>query len=300
MTSYAGPRLAEETGVEAALRSAGCEIKARGSRRWEVRRAAEDPLAMLAEEDGAWLLLSVPVQLNARNDWELLIRLGVMPPLLKLTLAPANGLRLRADLAVADPGLLAKRATEVIGDFPSALSALAGGSAGWAQGAAGPESMAAAWRQPVEALLERSDWPYTTHGDGRVSVRLEVPDGRPQAIVESVGAGVRLAAEVGAWPQLAEESRDALGVFVLTLSHALRLARGFVRRDEAGITAGFEVLLPSEPAVAEVRDGLGALSVACRLGAAELMALADSTVAREYLQVRGETQVKQQNERKQL
>jgi hypothetical protein len=83
-----------------------------------------------------------------------------------------------------------------------------------------------------------------------------------------------------------EASRHALAVFLLTISGALRMARGYAEAADGHESYGFQVCLPDAPASEEIGHALAALSIAYRMCARETDVLLDAAAARCYLAAR--------------
>jgi hypothetical protein len=282
--------LAIESGaakVATALCQCGCEINPRRNRSWLVTpRAKAGPQRLLAREEDGWLSLSVPVPAEGRNTWEMLLQ-RTLPPLMKLTLAPDGGIIARADLAIGEPGLLAKRVAQIIGALSEDWLSLGGQT----QQNSSPKlpAPAPATTQVLIGWLKDSGWRCTPRGDQQLRVGLELPGEAREAIVAPLGPVVSVSIVIGTWPQLDPAPREAISVFLLALAHSLRLAGVFADSGNGQLEAGFEVRLPAEPTAGELDDALGALSLACRLGAEELLALQDVGLAQAYLQLRENT-----------
>ncbi len=291
MSNSAEPAVIGVPGAERALRACGCSVTPRGSRAWDVRAAAHDSLQVLAE-DCDWLLLSAGVPSRPSGNWDALRRANHLPPFFKLALTPGGVLELRAELPMDAGFPLSERVAQVIESFPGAFTQVQSGEVSAAAPTVGPHGPEVA--EQFNELLAQTGWPRLARGQGIVAVALEAGEVHRDAVLSrEPGGSIRVCATISAWPRLGPASRAALSRFLLSLSHSLRLARGFVRATEEGFAAGFEVLLASEPNSAELEHAFSALSEACRYGAEEIFALEDATLAKGYLRVCGEKQIKQ-------
>jgi hypothetical protein len=98
--------------------------------------------------------------------------------------------------------------------------------------------------------------------------------------------GLELSVELVRANAAAEMSRQALAVFLLTVSGALRMARGYAMAADGQESYGFQVCLPAAPAAEEIDHALAALSIAYRMCAREADVLLNDAAARCYLAAR--------------
>ena len=84
----------------------------------------------------------------------------------------------------------------------------------------------------------------------------------------------------------AETSRQALAVFLLTATSALRLVRAYSEQLDCELAYGVQVNLPCAPATEEIDHGLAALSIAHRMCSQETNVLLNEATARYYLAAR--------------
>jgi hypothetical protein len=134
-------------------------------------------------------------------------------------------------------------------------------------------------------LLRETPWPCTERGPNDFSADLH-QDATPPARISANEHGIVFSVELVRCNTAAEVARQALAVFLLTASSALRLVRAHAVEEEGQQRFGFQVCLPAAPAAEEIDHALAALSTACRMCAREASVLLDEAVARCYLSIR--------------
>jgi hypothetical protein len=146
----------------------------------------------------------------------------------------------------------------------------------------------------LASLVSAAGWPFTVRSPSRLAIPLDVPGLSIQAALEVVQAGdvrARVQLEPSA-TSLSPDSREGIAQLLLTTSGLVRLsrARSEATFEGAGSGVGFEAdlrcLAPGvarQPGAEELDLALLSLTVAARLCAREVKALADETVARLYL-----------------
>lgn len=134
-------------------------------------------------------------------------------------------------------------------------------------------------------LMNESSWRLTERGPGEFTTELDSRSS-PSARLRATTREVTLTAEFLRTNTVADCSKRAIALFLLTASSSLRLARAYGTETEGTWTCGMMVSLPAVPAIEEIDHGLAALSVAHRICAREANVLLDEAAARCYLTVR--------------
>lgn len=134
-------------------------------------------------------------------------------------------------------------------------------------------------------LMRESSWRLTERGPGGLTTELDSLSS-PSARLCATSREVALTAEFIRTNTVADCSKKAIALFLLTASSSLRLARAYGTETEDTWTCGMMVSLPALPAMEEIDHGLAALSVAHRMCAREANVLLDEAAARCYLAVR--------------
>lgn len=279
----------------------------------------EQRLDIVVERLGDWLVLSGELSdaARSRSSWDALRRTAASPGLAKLVIAPsARTLVLRADVPTEDGIDVAARAREArdgikrlaegCDDGAEALSHNGtddGAAFDKAQAKEAPSSTRTvddaikiddtveADRAPetgLGALVAEAGWAFVQRAAGRLAIDLGVPGQFHQAIVEPRNAGgCRVRVELARLGDVADETRAAVAVLLLTVAHVVRFVRAGAEPLD-GTTAVFvEVDIESAATSPEIHHALSALSVACRMAGREVKALMDLDLARSYLAARG-------------
>jgi hypothetical protein len=132
-------------------------------------------------------------------------------------------------------------------------------------------------------LLHEAGWQHHERTGGALLADLETGSRYLQAEIEPCGAGARFRLTLYRDDAGSEAAREALCLYLLDANAALRYARGFLKPEGDGISAGFEVCMKSMPSAAEAGHALGALSVAGRQCAAEIdVLMKDGSLAGMY------------------
>ncbi len=134
-------------------------------------------------------------------------------------------------------------------------------------------------------LMHESSWRLTECGPGEFTTELDSRSS-PSARLRATSREVAMTAEFIRVGNIADCSRKAIALFLLTASSSLRLARAYGTETEDAWTFGMMVSLPALPAMEEIDHGLAALSVAHRICAREANVLLDEAAARCYLTAR--------------
>jgi len=187
---------------------------------------------------------------------------------------------LRTEIAVVEEKQLLDRLHWTLGGFHEGYHLLkSGGSPGIIV------APTAAHGTNLSELLRETSWPCTERGPDDFSVELDACSA-PPASIRMIASGVVLSVEMARVSMSADASRQAMAVFLLTASSALRLVRAFAEQADVQKTFGFKVFLPPEPLTEEIEHGLAALSIAYQMCAHEASVLLDEAAARCYLAAR--------------
>ena len=254
--------------------------------------------------DDGWIELTAPVprSLGGLLPWEALVLNGRTDSPAKLVL-PSGGadLRLRAEILAdedIDVTARAQRACEGMVALAAAASAppddreqLAGpptARAGEPSAAAAPggrdgETGASA---DLRALVVDAGWPFVLRSTNVLALDLEVPFQFQQAVLEAGGAGCRARTVLLITRAPSAGSRAAISALLLTVAGNVRMVRAGAVSHEDEVTVFFEVNFSGGVSATELRHGLAALAVACRLAGREARVLMDERVAQAYLAAR--------------
>ena len=134
-------------------------------------------------------------------------------------------------------------------------------------------------------LLREASWPSTERGPNEFTAELDTTSAS-HAGIRNTEYGVELNSELVRSNATAEISRQALTLFLLTATSALRLVRAYSEETDGGVTFGLQVILSCDPAIEEIDHALAALSIAHRMCARETTVLLYEATARCYLAAR--------------
>ncbi len=201
----------------------------------------------------------------------------------KLALNPAGrGLHLRTDIVVLNESQLRDRLEWALGGFHDGTRLLESPDAhsNCSRMLPAQDSDAA-----LADLLRECSWPCSERGTNEFSAELDA-SAAPPAGIRMNGSGLEFSVELLRCDAAAEITRQALAVYLLTVSGSLRMARAYAARAGEQMSFGLHVSLPSTPAAEEIQHALAALSVAYRMCAREANVLLHDAAARHYLAAR--------------
>jgi hypothetical protein len=280
--------------VETVLRKLAASVIPEGPARWRCVLPNGSPLSIAVCLDEGWLVFQAPLPLpgSKRDPWRLLqLNAALRSPCRFANAAQDAAPQLRAELVLDRGDELLRRVAEVGKCLHAGVELLVHASAA----AAPPRDAGCVEREHAGArardlarICAEAEWPFTERAaSGELAVELEVPGGCSPALLAPQGAaGARATVELARADGWSTQSQRATGVFLLSLSAAVRLVRPVVRTN--GIeSVGLEADWASTPAPAELARTFEALSVAARLSGRAVPALQDPTVALQYLEIRG-------------
>jgi hypothetical protein len=134
-------------------------------------------------------------------------------------------------------------------------------------------------------LLRESSWAFTERGPNDFSADLDAVSA-PPARIAAIDGQLMFGVELARCTAAAEATRQALAIFLLTASGALRLARAHAVEADGEWSFGFQVCLPGAAVTEEIDHALAALSIAHRMCARESSVLLDEAAARCYMAAR--------------
>jgi hypothetical protein len=134
-------------------------------------------------------------------------------------------------------------------------------------------------------LLRETSWQCTERGPNDFSANIEA-DSAPPARITMNEHGLVFSVELVRSNAASEVTQQALTVFLLTASSALRLVRARAVEGDGQRSFGFQVCLRAAPAAEEIDHAMAALSIAYRNCARETNVLLNETAARCYLTAR--------------
>jgi hypothetical protein len=252
-----------------------------------------------------WLLLDAPLPdleleerdagtISRERAWDLLQRNARLAGGVKYALPPtAPTPRLRTEFPLDGAIDLDNRIRAACAGFKAAVEKSCDGDGAGELTSANDASEVPGAGAPLAVLIQEAGWPCTERSSGRLAVDLDVPGAFHQAIVEERSDGLSAAVDlVTVDPSQSPDCCHAVGVMHLELSSIICMARPAAAAtnvgSEARLKAGVEVVFASRPTPRELDHGLAALSIACRLAAAETTVLhQDERTARAYLALRG-------------
>ena len=264
--------------------------------------------------DDAWLVLEARLVAPAPScPWSLLAWNAALPAEVRLALpAGASGALLRADIACEPDETLDDRIAAASAGLRVAMRRLAGVSTAGethAQPLVPLATIAALCRgtgfsvheravgtiERAGGTIERAGGTIERAGGtieracGTIAVDLDVPGAFHQATV-TPGPGGGIVAEVSVLDARLDATsafarrRHAVARLLLRIGGMIRLVRAVATAGEAS-APGFQVVTRADGA--ELAFGLGALALACRLGAAAIALAHDEAAATVYLQQTG-------------
>jgi hypothetical protein len=280
--------LANETAATAyrVLNKCACEMESSGPWSWQcvVENGARLPLSASFDE-GFMQLVCRPdsIHKTALALEDAMLHNKTLAGGVKLALSPADrGLHLRTDIVVLNEMQLRDRMEWALDGFHDGTRLLESPDA---HGGC-PRSQAAHVSDAALAdLLRESAWPCAERGANEFSAELDA-SAAPPARIRMNGSGLEMSVELLRCDAAAEITRQALALYLLSVSGSLRMARAFASHAGGQISFGFLVSLPSTPFAEEIHHALSALSVAYRMCAREANVLLHIAAARHYLAAR--------------
>jgi hypothetical protein len=262
-------------------------VEEAGPRRWNFLLDAAANLEGTAWLTPDWLCLELRLAgLKPRLPvFPLLERHAGLPGNVKFVLVPGERfVRVRAEIPVEGELDITPRIRDACLGFCGAALLLTG-RRNAAEFLARHEPTPPAAPAPVglESLCRDAGFPCTPRSAACVTVEFEAPGQYWQALLESDGHGVRARVELLSGQALSPAYRKALGLFLLTVNGAVRMARAVAARRDGRAGAHLEVCFGAPPTAAEIRHALAAVCAAARLCARESRVLQDQAIAREYL-----------------
>lgn len=249
---------------------------------------ARRPIRWRLEDD--WLLLSRPVNRVVPRGRlsDLLRRNATLDGLVKFAGLPGRRTEIRAEIPLdleLDLDQQIEAVARGLGRASAALRETA--HAPTPAQASPPAGTQAGTGVDLPALCAELGMAFTERDDGALSVELPGVAGLcGHARLEPAsrtGGGFRAWLALGPCGELGPESREALGVLLLSASATVRLARAVVRPGDEGEMAGVEVQWPTVANARALEHALGALAAGGRYFGREVNALCDPSVARAYL-----------------
>ena len=257
-----------------------------GSTCWDFSLRNGQVLSSTARLADGWLCLDASVGKLTSSAWELAQLCGQFDGLVKLALDPQRQLRLRAEIPVTDECNSQLRLPETCAAFQAASTKFhKGKSTRQAKKHLTQTESPYGFNDASDlaVLCSEAGWPAIGRANGDQAVELSAGNDRYQALVQMQAGQVLAKVELAACDQFSEASRQALGVLLLRVNWAVRLARGVILEYESGCVARSEVCFGTTPDPDELSHALSSLSVAARLAGREAKVLQDEAVARQYL-----------------
>lgn len=139
------------------------------------------------------------------------------------------------------------------------------------------------------SLCRAGGWDAVVRGE-TLAAALGASGGPPTSaliVPMDLNGGARVSVELESLANLTPASRAAIALFLLSTTCALRLVRSQVVETGKSCGIRLEVEIPGPVTTADLGGALGALSVGFQTCAAEVSALAEVSLAMDYLRIRG-------------
>jgi hypothetical protein len=262
------------------------ELEPVGPWRWRcvVQNGARLPMTASLEE-GFLQLACHPdgIRREAVALGRALLGNGTLPGGVKLALnAASRDLTLRTDIVLLDEIQLLERMRWAVQGFHEGHRLLKFPGSNAARAA---KQISDADGVHLGELLRESSWTFAERGPNEFSADLDAVSA-PPARIAMIEGQILFSVELARCAVAAEATRQALAIFLLTASGALRLARAHAMETDGDWSFGFQVCLPAAAATEEIDHALAALSIAHRMCARESSVLLDEAAARCYLAAR--------------
>lgn len=296
------------TGIAAALAKSAASVESRGPADWSFLLSNGTRLSARLRLEDDWLALDVPLngRHSKRSPW-VLVRLNAeLPGSCKLVHRPGSSLpTLATDLPLEGDADLTTRLGDACHGLAGAFARLDNKpDEDRGHPAATPEED----QDDLERLCSDAGWPLQKGNDGTLVVETgadlleEGPDERRRFLGQGIIGGVprrlqlqALSQGVRVWLTLARlgslsaESRKAVGILLLRVSGAVRLARASVKKADAGSELQVEVGLPRTPSAGEIDHALSSVCVAATRCGPEVAALQHRFLATKYVELSTKT-----------
>ncbi len=267
------------------LRKCADEIEPAGPWRWMCAVQNGTRLQVAARfEEGFLSLACLPDEIRTGTCGleDALLGNGTLAGGVKLAFDYSSGrLRLQTDIAVLDEKQLADRLWWAINGFHDGCRLLQAPASGFDHSVSETTESGDA----LGELLRETSWASAERAPNDYSIELD-HDIPARARIRMSKTGVVSSLELVRAKVMAETNRQALAVFLLSATGALRLVRAYAEESDAGWCFGMQVGLPPSPAVEEIDHALAALTAAHRMCARETSVLLDDSAARRYLAAR--------------
>ena len=292
----------------AVLAESSRHMKAAGPGTWWVSFPERPSAPVRVWTDGTWCSLDIRPSRRStdgapgpRQTVMLLSENGTFPAYVNYSLTVRRGSLLLSAECLLDSGASADdRATrvremcqEMCQAFRRTLDATTAPSGRITAAACGqdvgePLSVDDAAGEAAELLCRETGWPFHVRADGQLAITLDVPGNFCQAYVHRVGPDdYRLCAHLEPPAPVSATSTHAIGLFLLTATRVVRLARVAACGDARSPNYRWETACSALPQPGPFDAALSALSVACRVTSSELPAFGDEAIAAQYLTLRG-------------
>lgn len=271
--------------VYRALNKFSTELEPAGPWRWNcaVLNGSRLPIAATLQDGFLHLACySSPAVTSAKALENVLLANSALAGGVKLAMNfSSNTLSLRTDIVVSGEEQLLHRLNWALGGFHDGYSFL-NSPASFNNS---PVRLPAAPSAGLADMIGELSWPLIERATNDFSVELDTDSGA-SASIQAGMAGVVLSIELLRANALAEDSRRALALYLLTASYGLCMVRAHAAEAEGVWSCGFQVALPHSPSTEEIGHALAALSIAHRTCARETNVLLDDAAARCYLAAR--------------
>jgi hypothetical protein len=270
--------------IRTALAAMSSQLTPGGDSVWRFTLLNGEPHIVTAKLDSDWLLFEADYGGQAQYPelfWNALVRNASLEGLAKLVLAHDGSLRLRAEIPALEGVDLMKRVRETCSGFEAAWTHQDETSAPETTPAAGTETM------DLKGFCSEAGWPFVERGGRILAVELEVPGGYCQALLMPERNGVRVSCELAPLDAIPEQSRPAVGGFLLAASGLVRTVRASVDSQGTFPAARFEVVFGTALNPSEFSSALECLSVACSCCVEEVKTLQVPDLAELYIALRG-------------
>lgn len=279
--------------ITAGLGGCGLPVVQPEAGRWRFALDSGGTHSVEARLEEGWLTMQVRLDAPGdRSSWSLLRGNADLPPLTRVVLAePGGSPILLVEIPLGRDIDLEARLGSACHGLSTGLALIAGDKKRNRRGGAPPEPSGekSGEKHDLSGLLQELAPSFTERADGTRVVDIGVARGPYRAEITDLGTGgLRLAVPLGNVEELTDESRDALGPFLLGASARVRMARSAVEESGDTTVPRLETRLPASPLPAEIEGALAALAAGCELFGPETEALLERGTAAQYLLVRGQ------------
>jgi len=229
----------------------------------------------------SWLVMTSPVTAPVLAA-QLLGWNAILPGWVKFASDGNDGPQIRAEIPIDEEPAGGAYVRDAWSGFEAAQTILTGSDLESGR----PASLNATSQADLKRLCEEAGWNATLRGENAVAIELESRGAFHQATFAACDHGLRAAVDLAAGGEPEAESAEAIGLFLLAAAGEVRMARPAMETAAGKAAARFEFIFSTAPDAVQLAHAFSALSVACQVCAAEVKALRNPDVARDFLALR--------------